>query len=203
MQEHWEKIYSTKSLDEVSWTRPHLDSSLEIIDSLDLSLDASIIDVGSGASSLADDLVERGFRNITLLDISKSALDHARTRLGERSQSIDFIDADIRTSFFPPNKFDLWHDRAVFHFLTDGSDRDSYVERLTTGLRPGGNVVIATFANDGPLKCSGVDVRRYDENTLAETLGSEFTLIHSFREQHLTPFETTQNFLYTHFRKTE
>lgn len=201
MSEHWEHIYSTKSLHEVSWTRPHLDSSLKIIDSLGLSKDSPIIDVGSGASTLPDDLVERGFTDITLVDISAAALEHTRERLGPAAGRIRFIPTDITTLEIESDSYELWHDRAVFHFLTSEALRKKYLDRLTGALRAGGDLIMATFADDGPLKCSGLDVCRYDIELLAATLGSKFELVETFREQHQTPFDTTQNFLYGHFRK--
>lgn len=201
MRDHWENIYATKTLDEVSWTRPHLDSSLKIIDTLELSPVSAVIDVGSGASTLADDLLERGFNNITLLDISAAALDHTRARLGERADSIAFVNADIREAQLEQDRFDLWHDRAVFHFLTDEAERSDYVERATLSLRHGGHLIIATFADDGPPKCSGLEVCRYNEETLIQTFGTEFEPVGIFREQHRTPFDTVQSFLYSHFRR--
>lgn len=201
MPEHWENIYLTKRLHEVSWTRPHLDSSLKIIDSIGLPYDASIIDIGAGASTLADDLFDCGYSNITLLDISASALAHIRTRLGDKSESVVFVPGNIVTTEMRVPAYNLWHDRAVFHFLTDQDQRKAYLDNLSSALRPGGHLIMATFADDGPLKCSGLDVQRYDIDLLANTLGNDFSLVETFREEHHTPFGTTQKFLYAHFRK--
>lgn len=201
MSEHWEKIYSTKGLHEVSWTRPHLDSSLKIIDAIGLPSDASIIDIGTGASTLADDLLDRGYSNLTLLDISATGLEHIRTRLGNRSENIVFLTGNITTVEMPEPAYDLWHDRAVFHFLTDKDGRNNYLGNLSTALRPGGHLIMATFADDGPLKCSGLDIQRYDIDLLGDTLGSGFSIVETFRELHHTPFGTPQKFLYAHFRR--
>jgi len=198
-QAHWQNVYETKAVDAVSWFREHLDRSLEMIGAARLGAEAQIIDVGGGASTLVDDLLERGFTNVTVLDISAAALEKAKLRLGDRAESVDWITADITAVELQERSFDLWHDRAVFHFLISPDDRRRYLENLKSSLKPDGHVVLATFADDGPLKCSGLDVERYDVDKLVKTLGEEFTLIDHVRESHTTPFDTVQNFLYAHF----
>lgn len=196
-QNHWESIYSTKEADGVGWYRKHLEQSLEMIGSADLG--TRIIDVGGGASTLVDDLIERGYEHLTVLDISKTALEKAKLRLGGRAANVDWIAADITKVELPQRSFDLWHDRAVFHFLISPEDQRSYLENLERSLKPGGHVVIATFADDGPPKCSGLEVERYDIDKLSRTLGSTFELFEHSRDIHHTPFETSQSFVYAHF----
>ncbi|NOT48171.1 MAG: class I SAM-dependent methyltransferase, partial [Acidobacteria bacterium] len=174
------------------------DRSLGMIEATGLGLDARIIDVGGGASTLVDDLWERGYKNLTVLDISAAALENSKRRLGEAAQ-VDFIAVDITNASLPQNSFDLWHDRAVFHFLTSTEDRSRYIDNLKCSLKPGGSLIIATFAEDGPLKCSGLDVERYDLEKLVDTLGNEFALAEHARETHQTPFDTQQSFLYARF----
>lgn len=200
-ENHWENVYTTKAVDAVSWFTPHLDSSLKMIDAAGLGPDAAIIDVGGGASTLVDDLLTLGYRYLTVLDISASALENSKQRLGETAY-VNFIAADITNVSLPEHSFDLWHDRAVFHFLTSPEDRRRYIDNLKRSLKPNGHVIIATFAEDGPLKCSGLDVERYDIEKLANTLGSDFELADHLRETHKTPFDTTQSFLYARFVRT-
>lgn len=201
---HWENVYNTKAANSVSWYREHLERSLEMIEATGVDLDANIIDVGGGASTLVDDLLARGYKNLTVLDISAVALENSKLRLGNAATSVSFLAADITTVALPEDFFDLWHDRAVFHFLTRAEDRERYLENLRRSLKPEGHVVIATFAEDGPLKCSGLDVERYDIEKLIDALGQGFELADHLRETHQTPFETTQSFLYARFvRKSE
>lgn len=200
---HWEEVYETKAVDKVSWFREHLDRSLTMIEAAGLDLDARMIDVGGGASTLVDDLLARGYKNLSVLDISAAALESSKQRLGPLAEGVEFIVADITQTVLPASAFDLWHDRAVFHFLTSDEDRGRYVDNLKRSLRPTGHLVISTFADDGPLKCSGLDVERYDIAKLVNVLGSGFELAEHIRETHQTPFETTQSFLYARFVRKE
>jgi SAM-dependent methyltransferase len=196
-QQHWENVYSTKSPDQVSWFRPHLERSLDLIErSIRNDRSASIIDVGGGASTLVDDLLERGFRNLTVLDISQAALDMARTRTGPMGRNARWLRADVTEAGFIPNQFDVWHDRAVFHFLTGPQEREAYVRNAASAVKPGGHVIVSTFGPEGPQKCSGLDVNRYDAEALHHEFGTRFRLVESSTELHQTPFGTTQQFLY-------
>ncbi len=199
-KDHWEKVYATKAATEVSWYRPHLDSSTRLILSSSRPEDP-LIDAGGGASTLVDDLLERGFTDVTVLDLSGRALDAARRRLGARTGNVRWIEADVTRCNLPESAFALWHDRAVFHFLTRAEDRARYVETLARALRAGGRAVIATFATDGPPKCSGLDVARYAPETLSAELGKCFRLLESFEEDHRTPSGGVQRFLYCVFEK--
>ena len=159
---HWEAVYRTKQPNEVSWYRPHLDVSLQLIDEAVPSRDAKIIDVGGGESTLVDDLLDRGYSNLSVLDLSSIALDVAKTRLGNRARAVNWLYGDVTTFAFASNEYDFWHDRAVFHFLTDPSDRAAYVRQVAHSVKSGGHVVVATFGPEGPTKCSGLNVVRYD-----------------------------------------
>lgn len=194
---HWESIYKTKSSKEVSWFQPHLAKSLELILSLGLPQDAGIIDVGGGASTLPDDLLASGFKNITVLDVSSEALKVSRDRLGRAAESVRWIEADITQVALGRGAYDLWHDRAVFHFLKRSKDRAKYAGTLTGTLKPGGYALIATFGPNGPLKCSGLDITRYSAQGLLAELGDAFKLEKQSIEVHQTPFGTTQEFLYS------
>ena len=198
---HWESIYKTKSSKEVSWYVPHLEKSLELILKLGLSKDAEIIDVGGGASTLPDDLLANGFKNITVLDISSEALKVSKNRLGNKANSFHWLEADVTQVVFKPNHYDLWHDRAVFHFLTKPEDRQKYIGNLNKALKQGGYVLIATFGPNGPLKCSGLEIVRYSVESLQKELGEAFRLEKQSVEIHQTPFGTMQEFLYGLFRK--
>lgn len=197
-QSHWQGIYTTRSIDQVSWYRPHLDSSLALIERIVPDLSLPILDVGAGASTLADDLLAGGYSDLTILDISAAALDLARQRLGSAAGRIHWITADILTADLPPSAFALWHDRAVFHFLTDAHDRAAYSRQLIRALRPASHALICTFGPDGPQKCSGLPVVRYDAASLLRELGPRFRLIESFTELHQTPSGSTQQFLCCH-----
>ncbi len=197
---HWEKVYAEKSPTEVSWYQASPARSLNLIEATGLGRGAALIDVGGGASTLVDNLLEAGYRNVAVLDIAGAALAHARARLGAAAEAVAWYEADI-TAFQPPRRFDIWHDRAVFHFLTDAAQRAAYLEALRAGLRPGGHLILATFALDGPEKCSGLPVQRYDAALLAATLGEGFELLAQEGEAHLTPAEATQRFGYFHFRR--
>lgn len=197
---HWEHVYSTKETNAVSWFQPHATLSLQLIRETGVAANAAIIDVGGGASMLVDDLLAAGFENLTVLDLSLSALTAAQARLGHNAVRIQWIDANITTANLPTQTYDVWHDRAVFHFLTTPEDRKAYLNLMQRSLKKGGHVIIATFAEDGPTQCSGLPVVRYSVPTLQAELGSTFTLIRSQEELHNTPFDTTQKFIYCHFQ---
>lgn len=200
-QNHWEKVYSTKSADSVSWFQPHADRSLRLIHETGLPLTASIIDLGGGASTLVDDLLGKGYSSVTVLDLSAAALSAARTRLGEREERVNWIEADITEVALPAKAYDLWHDRAVFHFLTTREERLAYLATLKRALKPDGVVIIATFADDGPLQCSGLPVVRYSPAELYAEFGTAFTLLKEEREEHQTPSGAIQKFVYCTFQR--
>lgn len=193
---HWEKVYGTKKFDAVSWYAQHLAQSLRLITGLAPQKDAAIIDVGGGESTLVDDLLGLGYSNLSVLDISARAINFTRHRLGARANAVHWYVADITRADFGDRKFDLWHDRAVFHFLTDADSRLAYVRLVQQVVKPGGHVVMATFGPQGPVQCSGLDVVRYDAQSLHGEFGDQFRLLGSATEQHATPFGTQQQFLY-------
>lgn len=197
---HWENIYATKMPTEVSWYQAHPRLSLELIQHAKIALDAPIIDVGGGASLLAGYLLDAGYRNLTVLDISARALRHAREQLGERAGQIEWIEADVTRVELPREQYALWHDRAVFHFLTESAIRAQYVAQVHSAVQRGGHVIIATFASNGPTHCSGLEVVRYDEPKLLQTLGPDFVLEGTALEAHQTPWHSEQNFSYFNFR---
>ncbi|AGG88454.1 class I SAM-dependent methyltransferase [Rhodanobacter denitrificans] len=201
-QQHWETVYRTKAPEAVSWYRPHLDTSLALIERAAPDRGAAVLDVGGGASTLVDDLLARGYRDLNVLDISAEALNVARERLGKSADAVTWLVADLLDAPLQEARYDLWHDRAVFHFLTQAEQRARYVQQLTRALKPGGHAVLATFGPQGPLRCSGLDTVRYDAEGLARALGDGFALIDSALEFHATPFGTTQPFLYALFRRT-
>lgn len=193
---HWENVYQTKASDAVSWYCEHLAKSLELIKQSVSSNAASIIDVGGGHATLVDDLLDEGFTNISVLDISATAIDTSKKRLGDRASQVTWLVGDITNIALPAQQYDVWHDRAVFHFLTEREQREAYVKQVARSVKLGGYVIVATFAKDGPEKCSGLDVVRYDTDTLHDEFGTRFELIGSATELHQTPFNTTQQFLY-------
>lgn len=197
---HWQSVYTTKGEREVSWFQENPAPSLELIALAGLSTDAAIIDIGGGASRLVDALVERKIGKITVLDLSAAALDAARERLGDRGADVKWVVADV-TAWEPSRTYDLWHDRAAFHFLTDASDRSAYVGHLKKAVRPGGHVIIGSFALDGPERCSGLPVMRYDAGILGAVLGTEFNLLDSRRHDHTTPWGAVQRFQFSTFRR--
>ena len=199
-REHWEKVYSGKPSERLGWYKPRLQTSLEWISALGLDRGAPVIDVGGGASTLVDDLLGLGYTSITVLDLAEPALDQIRARLGERGAAVSWLCGDITELELPRNAFELWHDRAVFHFLTDPEDRERYRENLCRALRPGGHVIIGTFAPEAPPKCSGLPVQRYDVEMLRETLGTDFELQQHRKELHVTPGGVEQMYLYCEFR---
>jgi len=195
-QEHWERVYHTKAPTEVSWFSPHLETSLALIERVAGERSASIIDVGGGQSTLIDDLIARGYRNLTVMDISRTAIRHTKERLGSLSDLARWLIADITQADLPARCYDVWHDRAVFHFLTDPAQRLAYVRQAASAVKRGGHVIVATFGPEGPQKCSGLDVMRYDAESLHGEFGPRFRLMKSSVEPHQTPFGSTQQFLY-------
>jgi SAM-dependent methyltransferase len=191
---HWEQVYRTRRTDEVSWFQSQPARSLRFIQQVNPPPGGPVIDLGGGASSLVDALLDAGYHDVTVLDISSTALAHARARLGERSARVRWIEGDVLDADLPAASFAVWHDRAVFHFLTTADDQARYVARVRHALRPGGHVVIATFAEDGPTRCSGLEVSRYSAPELLEVFGDAFTLITSEREEHRTPSGAIQRF---------
>ena len=198
---HWEKVYSTKATNAVSWFQEHADLSLRLIRATGAAADSAIIDVGGGASTLVDDLLASGFINLTVLDLSAAALSAARSRVGIRASSVNWLEADVTKTSFAMHTYDVWHDRAVFHFLTAPEDRAAYTRAVLHAVRPGGHVIIASFAEDGPTQCSGLPVVRYSAGDLHAVLGDRFSLLSHQKEAHHTPFGTVQQFVYCHFRK--
>lgn len=197
---HWEEVYGTKPVTEVSWFQEHSEVSLRLIAETGVPPTGRIIDVGGGASTLVDDLLARGFENVTVLDISAAALGAAQERLGPRESQVAWMEADVTSAILPRHHYDVWHDRAAFHFLTRAEDRKRYVQAVRHAVKPGGHVVVATFAADGPLRCSGLDTMRYSPNALHGEFGEAFELVKSTHETHGTPFGTEQQFLYCHCR---
>ena len=198
---HWETVYTTKGENEVSWFQENPAPSLELIDLARPTPASAIVDIGGGASRLVDSLVARGFNRVTVLDISEAALEAAKARLGERASQVQWIVADV-TKWYATQTFDVWHDRAAFHFLADPADRSAYVTRMKQVIKPGGHAVIGTFAIDGPEKCSGLPVHRYDAASLANELGEGFELLESRRHEHSTPWNSVQRFQFCVFRRT-
>jgi SAM-dependent methyltransferase len=200
-KEHWEKVYTTRATDAVSWFQPHADTSVGLIKATGAALDASIIDVGGGASTLVDDLLALGYTNLTVLDLSAAALAAARQRLGGKASGVRWIEADITRANLPEREFDIWHDRAVFHFLTSPEDRAAYVQAVFRAVKPGGHVIVATFAEDGPNQCSGLPVLRYRPDELHAEFGEAFALLKHKKEAHHTPSGTVQQFVYCYCRR--
>ena len=193
---HWENVYATKAPDTVSWYRPHLETSLTLIEKVAPGRSASIIDVGGGESTLVDDLLSRGYQNITVLDVSPTAIEVTKRRLGSAADRVHWITGDITKLDLPADAYDLWHDRAVFHFLRTIEERAAYVRQVAKSVRSGKNILVSTFGPEGPVKCSGLEVVRYDETSLHAEFGVQFQLLESSKELHETPFGSTQQFLY-------
>lgn len=200
LKQHWESVYGTKGPTEVSWYQATPVTSLSLIRASGAVPATKIIDIGGGASTLADHLLAEGFSDITVLDLSPAAIEQSRQRLGPSADRIQWIAADI-TKWQPPTQYGIWHDRAVFHFLTDPASRDAYRSALAEALLPGASAIIATFALDGPERCSGLPVCRYSPETLAAELGGEFNLIESVTEKHQTPSGIIQSFIYCRFTR--
>jgi 2-polyprenyl-3-methyl-5-hydroxy-6-metoxy-1,4-benzoquinol methylase len=193
---HWENVYQSKAVDEVSWYRPHLDVSLRLIEEAAPDRRSAIIDVGGGEATLVDDLLAGGYSDVTVLDISRAAIEVAMARLGASAAAVRWITGDITGVELEPARYDLWHDRAVFHFLTRPEDRAAYVRQVARAVRPGGHVIVATFGPEGPEKCSGLDVVRYDSASLHGEFGPKFRLLDSVTELHETPWGAPQQFMY-------
>jgi SAM-dependent methyltransferase len=199
-KEHWERVYSTKPADAVSWYQPHADQSLALIRGTGTPRSGAIIDIGGGASTLVDDLVAGGYSNVTVLDLSAAALQTAQRRLAERADLVTWLEADVTTFDLPARHYDVWHDRAVFHFLTAEAERRAYVANVLRSVKPAGHVIVATFAEDGPTQCSGLPVVRYSPQTLHAQFGDSFALVKQERESHHTPSGTVQKFIYCYCR---
>jgi 2-polyprenyl-3-methyl-5-hydroxy-6-metoxy-1,4-benzoquinol methylase len=200
VQTHWEKVYAEKAPNAVSWYRPHLEISLALIEQTASGRSAKVIDVGGGESTLVDDLLDHGYENITVLDISQSAIDANRKRLGKAAERVRWLVADITRVELESSLYDVWHDRAVFHFLTAVADRIAYVRQVAHAVKRGGHVIVSTFGPEGPARCSGLDVVRYDAESLHREFGIHFRMLGSSAELHRTPFGTIQQFLYCYCR---
>ncbi len=199
-RDHWETVFREKRTPELSWFQEKPGPSLELIDRCGLTRDSGIIDVGAGAATLVDELLDRGFLSLGALDVSDAALQESRDRLGQRAVEVEWYSADV-TRFEPSRRWMLWHDRALFHFLTDEADRAAYKKVLGRALCPGGHVIIATFGPEGPSKCSGLDVVRYSPESLQEELGPEYAWLESLEDPHQTPSGKTQAFIFSLFRR--
>lgn len=195
-KDHWERVYQTKTPNQMSWYRPHLDASLDLITRAVGNRDARIVDVGGGEATLVDDLLAAGYRHVDMLDLSETALRVAKARLGESAASVGWLRGDVTTYPFEANVYDLWHDRAVFHFLTEPGQRQAYVQQVVRAVKAGGHVVVATFGPEGPTQCSGLDVARYDADALHDQFGPRFHLIEHQVEEHMTPAGARQQFVY-------
>jgi len=200
LKSHWNRIYSTKHASEVSWTQAVPSTSLNFLHSFNLPKDSAIIDIGGGESSLVDFLLDEGFTNITVLDISEVALNKTKVRLGSRSEQVKWVVSDV-TDYRPIQKFDLWHDRATFHFLTTIEQVEKYVALAVKSITENGFMAIGTFSENGPTKCSGLNVKQYSETQLEKTLTYHFKKLKCITEDHITPFNTVQNFLFCSFTR--
>lgn len=201
-KKHWENIYETKQLSDVSWFQPNPETSLSFFKQFNIPKSAKIIDVGGGDSFLVDHLLDKGYQDITVLDISESALNRAKQRLGERAVKIKWIVADAAT-FKPTEKYDFWHDRAAFHFLTQDQEIETYIDSVQKGISPAGVLVIGTFSEQGPTKCSGIEIKQYSEKSMTERLTKFFEKIKCVVVDHQTPFNTIQNFIFCSFKKLQ
>ncbi len=197
---HWEKVYTTNTPESVSWYRPHLEKSLSLIENAAVRHSASIIDIGGGESTFVDDLLFRGHKNLAVLDVSPTAIEVTKKRLGRLAGQVRWLVGNLLTIELEPRAYDLWHDRAVFHFLTTPAQRVAYVRQVATAVRPGGHVIVSTFGPQGPSVCSGLEVMRYDAKSLHREFGGHFRLVEHSKELHQTPFGTTQQFLYCYCR---
>ena len=200
-KDHWQQVYSSKQTENLGWYKPHLATSLSWIKALNLALEDTLIDVGGGASTLVDDLLEIGYRSITVLDISENATSTARLRLAKKAELVTWLAGDIISFDLPTHRYELWHDRAVFHFLTEPGQQSMYRDNLLKALKPGGHLIIGTFAPEAPAMCSGLPVQRYSAEQLESTLGEAFELVHQHNELHVTPGGVEQMYLYCQFRK--
>ena len=200
-KKHWENIYQTKELKDVSWFQPVPLTSLDFIKQFNIPITAKIIDIGGGDSFLVDHLLDMGYQDITVMDISEAALDRAKKRLENRADKVKWIVADAAT-FRPTEKYDFWHDRAAFHFLTQEQEIESYIDTVQQSIKPKGVLVIGTFSEQGPKKCSGIEIKQYSETTMADRLKMFFEKIKCITVDHKTPFDTIQNFVFCSFRKS-
>ncbi len=196
---HWENIYTTKELKDVSWFQPKPSTSLDFIEQFNVPLTAKIIDIGGGDSFLVDHLLELGYQDLTVLDISDAALNRAKERLGKQAEKVKWIVADA-SNFEPEESYDLWHDRAAFHFLTAEEDIENYLRTVKRSLQPNGILVIGTFSEQGPTKCSGIEIKQYSEASMTERLKNNFEKISCVTVDHQTPFDTVQNFVFCSFK---
>ena len=199
-KQHWEQVYANKASNAVSWFQERADGSMRLIHLTNIGKDATIIDVGGGASTLIDNLLLENYSNLTVLDLSAKALDKSKQRVGNRADSVTWLEGDVTQLLLQAHHYDLWHDRAVFHFLTDPIDRKAYVQQVMKSVRPGGHVIVSTFADDGPDKCSGLPTMRYSPNSLHAEFGDAFKLLISEKEIHHTPFGTEQKFIYCYWQ---
>jgi SAM-dependent methyltransferase len=202
-KEHWDSVYRTRGSEQVSWYQPHLDRSLAFLEATGLGRDARVIDVGGGASTFVDDLLNRGYTNVTVLDLSAAALDVAKGRLGSRASQVKWICADVTDPQLPSEAYEFWHDRAVFHFLREPAARARYVSAVRRMLKPGGHIVVATFGPHGPEKCSGLDVMHFTPEALHAEFGPEFARLSDAVEMHTTPWGSEQEFVYCYCRLPE
>ena len=200
IKEHWEKVFTTKSSDQVSWFQPYPTTSMEFLELFQLPLGAAILDVGAGDSHFVDALLKKGYTNVHILDISETALEKAKLRLGDKAKLVKWIVTDI-TEYQPDISFDFWHDRAAFHFLTREEDIERYVSLAEHSISSGGYLVLGTFSEAGPSKCSGLEIKQYNEVSLSHRFEKQFNRIKCIPENHITPFNTTQNFLFCSFVK--
>ena len=199
-KEHWENVFATKAEDEVSWFQEYPKTSVEFFELFNLPLDANIIDIGGGDSHLVDVFLAKGYKNIYVLDISANALERAKQRLGDKANNVHWIVSDV-TEFKPEVKFDFWHDRAAFHFLTTEDKVDKYVTIAENNIKQNGYLILGTFSENGPKKCSGLEIKQYSEASMSYRLENAFDRIKCITEEHQTPFNTTQNFLFCSFQK--
>lgn len=201
-RQHWESVYGTKSAGEVSWYRPHLEVSLALIESCAKSTQAAVLDIGGGASTLVDDLLAAGFQDVSVLDIAQASLDVARERLGSAGSEVHWLVEDFLDAKLQPQRYDVCHDRAVFHFLNEPGDKERYFAQVERILRPGGSLILATFALEGPSRCSGLDVTRYGEEQMKAAAGAAFELVSAQRESHHTPTGSVQEMMYFVLRRS-
>ncbi|MCL4817135.1 MAG: methyltransferase domain-containing protein [Flavobacteriales bacterium] len=201
-KKHWENIYQTKELKEVSWFQPTPETSLDFFKQFNVPTTAKVIDIGGGDSFLVDHLLDLGYQDISVLDISAAAIDRAKQRLGERAKNVKWIVADAAT-FQPTEKYDFWHDRAAFHFLTDEQEISNYIDTAQKSIKPTGVLVIGTFSEQGPKKCSGIEIKQYSETTMTDRMKKFFEKIKCITVDHKTPFDTIQNFVFCSFRKLQ
>jgi len=199
-KEHWENVFANKQETEVSWFQPYPKTSIEFVKLFDLPLDANIIDIGGGDSHFVDALLEEGYKNIWVLDISENALSRAKKRLGDNANKVNWVVSDI-IDFIPPVEFDFWHDRAAFHFLTTEENMSKYVAIAERGIKARGGLILGTFSETGPTKCSGLEIKQYSETSMSSRFELSFDRVKCITEEHQTPFNTIQNFLFCSFKK--